>query len=117
MDLLNSYFRNTTAILPSSFVVLNGDFKQPGAQLSFVPGATVDQLAQRTYILHFSESPRGGHGKPEDRKAVNAPADAHPLFRGAFDRYWTLEEQLCAPDIASGGAKSNADVSTPSAKF
>jgi hypothetical protein len=102
MDILNEVFKDYVGLLPGSHVLLNGDLKAGQKDHSgAVYGDWVTNLdAQKNaYLIHFSESPRGGYGKPWHsftHKVVGYQENiSSPNFIDTFELYWKLKSKLC----------------------
>ena len=63
MDIINEEYGNEIRPLPLGYVVLNTDLDNAPEQTNRANIST-SELAQKAHIVHFSEGPRGGYGKP-----------------------------------------------------
>eukprot|EP00386_Alphamonas_edax_P012741 GDKI01039604.1.p1 GENE.GDKI01039604.1~~GDKI01039604.1.p1 ORF type:complete len:500 (-),score=141.73 GDKI01039604.1:66-1481(-) len=101
MDLINHLYKDTAGLLPGVYETLNGDwswdhFAKGDTKFDFT---TLDQLASKTFVVHFSESPTRGYGKPwSSGRQVANPTATHPFFREVFDRWWAYSDRFCTAE-------------------
>jgi len=97
MDLLDQVFGDEVSLLPGYIVVLNGAFLRAASDQSKFWVVNVELLAIKASLIHFSEAPLGGHGKPygKNREIGSYPL-AHPLWKETFRIFWEKEATFCS---------------------
>jgi len=97
MDVLNQVFGDEVSLLPGFTVVLNGDFLRAASDKSKFWEVNVELLANKASLIHFSEAPLGGYGKPygKTHEIASHPL-AHSLWKETFRIFWEKEAHFCS---------------------
>lgn len=91
MDVLNILYKNECGILPSSYVVLNGDLTHHKPFLF----DTFEELKNNTFIWHFSTTSDLKYGKPWTHRSLPSGNETDPFFYQLFELYFDAERNTC----------------------